>query len=86
MLGTFTVKHLLYFESGFACLATPTVLCRTLLACFARCDLPHKCLLNTQTTQVGLATSKNPQPQVNLVDIAAPPSVISSCVGTAAAA
>jgi hypothetical protein len=43
-------KHSLYFESGFSYLATPTGLCRTLLACFARCDLPLECLLNTQTT------------------------------------
>ena len=61
----------------------PTVLSSTLLACFVRCDLPLECLLNTQTTQAGLATSKTPQPQVNLVDIAALPSVSSCCVGTA---
>ncbi len=56
ILGTYTVKHLLYSESGFACLATPMFLCRTLLACFARCDLPLECLLNTQTTQAGNTT------------------------------
>jgi len=83
ILGTYTVKHLLYFESGFVGLATPTVLSSTLLACFVRCDLPLECLLNTQTTQAGLATRKTPQPQVNLVDIAAPPSVSSYRVGTA---
>jgi hypothetical protein len=49
----------------------------------ARCDLPLECLLNTQTTQAGLATSNTPQSQVNLVDIAAPPSVSSCGVGTA---
>ena len=83
ILGTYTDKRHLYFESGFAGLTTPTGLCCTLLACFLRCDLPLECLLNTQTTQAGLATSKTPQPQVNLVDIAAPPSVSSSSVGTA---
>ncbi len=82
ILGTYTVKHLLYFESGFACLVTPTVLCCTLLAYFTSCDLPLACLLNTQTTKEGLATSQTPQPQVNLVDIAAPPSIISCWVGT----
>ncbi len=81
--GIYTVKHLLYFESGLVGLATPTVLSRTLLACFVRCDLPLECLLNTQTTQAGLATSETPQPQVNLVDIAAPPSASSYRVGTA---
>jgi hypothetical protein len=68
ILGIYTVKHLLYIESGFVGLATPT---------------PLECLLNTQTTQTGLATNKTPQPQVNLVDIAAPPSVSICCVGTA---
>ena len=34
----------------------------TLLAYFARLDLPLECLLNTQTTQAGLATSKISQP------------------------
>jgi hypothetical protein len=72
ILGTYTVKRLLYFESGFVGLATPTILSSTLLACFVRCDLPLECLLNTHTTQAGLATSKTPQPQVNLIDIAAP--------------
>ncbi len=85
--GIYTVKHLLYFasESGLVGLATPTVLSRSpaLLACFVRCDLPLECLLNTQTTQAGLATKKTPQPQVNLIDIAAPPSVSSYSVGTA---
>ncbi len=76
--GTYTVKCLLYFESGFVGLAIPTVLSRTLLACFVRCYLPLECLLNTQTTQAGLAMSKTPQPQVYLVDIAASSSV-SSC-------
>jgi hypothetical protein len=86
ILRTCTVEHLLYFESGFSCLAAPTDLCRTLLACFARCYLPLECLLNTQTTQAGLARlarKKTSQPQVNLVDIAAPPSVGSCCVSTA---
>ena len=59
ILGTYTVKRLLYFESGFVGLATPTVLSSTLLACFVRCDLPLECLLNAQTTQAGLATSKS---------------------------
>jgi hypothetical protein len=54
ILSTYTVKHFLYFESGFVGLARPTVLSSTLLACFARCDLPLECLLNTQTTQAGL--------------------------------
>ncbi len=80
ILSTYTVKRLLYFESGFVGLATPTVLSRTLLACFVRCDLRLECLLNAQTTQAGLATL---QPQVNLIDIAAPPSVSSYRVGTA---
>ena len=70
MLGTYTVKRLLYFESGFVGLVVPTLLSRTLLACFVRCDLllELECLLNTQTTQAGLATCKTPQPQVNFVD------------------
>jgi len=59
ILGTSTVKRFLYFESGFVGLATPTVLSSTLLACFVRCDLPLECLLNAQTTQAGLATSKS---------------------------
>ena len=60
--GIYAVKRLLYFESGLVGLATPTVLSRTLLACFVRCDLPLECLLNPQTTQAGLqvATTKTP--------------------------
>ncbi len=40
-------------------------------------------LLDGQASQAGLAAPKLPQPRVKLVEIAAPPTVRCSCVGTA---
>jgi hypothetical protein len=75
LIYSFDVFHLksLHFVAVF---------CGTLFACFTRCNLPLECLINSQTTQARLATSKTLQPQVDLIDIAAPPSVSCSSVGT----
>ena len=56
-------------------LAPPTGLNTTLVA-FSHVSMPPFFSgLSRQTTQTGLATSKLPQPLVNLMDIAATPAV-----------
>ena len=69
-----------HFESGLIRLALPASFPSTLEPFIARSFLPVSSLLDCQTTQAGLAAPKLPQPGVNLVDIAAPPSVCSSRV------
>jgi hypothetical protein len=66
------------FESGLIRLATPTGLCSTLLQCLACMGLPHCSLLECQSSQAGPSAPK--KPQVDLIDIAAPPSVCSCCI------
>ena len=69
-----------HFESGLIRLVLPASFPSTLEPFIARSFLPVSSLLDCQTTQAGLAAPKLPQPGVNLVDIAAPPSVCSSRV------
>ncbi len=57
--------------------------CCTLVQCIVHSILPFCGLFDGQASQAGLATSKLPQPWVDLIDIAAPPSVRCSRVGTA---
>ena len=88
-------EYILVYTRYIYCQTPPLLCIRLCRPCDADGSQPHapclllslrlllECLLNTQTTQAGLATSKTPQPQVNLVDIAAPPSVSRCCVGTA---
>jgi hypothetical protein len=52
------VQNLLYFESGFVSLATPTVLRRTLLACFTRCCLPLDVFSTLRPPRRGLPQAK----------------------------
>ena len=56
-------------------LALPTGLSTTLVAFNLMSMPPFFSGLNGQTTQTWLATSKLPQPRVNLIDIAATPAV-----------
>ncbi len=77
------VSTTFHFESGLICLAMPASFPSTLEPFIAYSFLPLTALsslLDCQTTQVGLAAPKLPQPGVNLVHIAAPPSVCSSRV------
>ncbi len=57
--------------------------CCMLVPCIAHSILPFWGLFDGQASQAGLATPKLPQPQVDLIDIAAPPSFRCSSVGTA---
>ncbi len=57
--------------------------CCTLEPCIAHSILPFWGVFDGQASQAGRATPKLPQPQVDLIDIAAPPSVRCSLVGTA---
>ena len=70
-------------ESGWSRLAMTYCLCCTLVLCIAHSILPFWGLLDGQASQAGLAKPKLPQPRVDLIDIAAPPSVRCSRVGTA---
>ena len=65
----------LHFKSGAICLAMPTSLSWTLVPVNAGRLLPVFSVFNWQTTQARLATSKLPQPRVNLIDIAATPAI-----------
>ena len=71
----------LHFESGSIRLATPTSLQSTLVSFIAGSVLPVSSLLDCQTTQAWLASPKLPQPRVDLIDIAAVPSIQRSCIG-----
>ncbi len=73
----------LYFESGWIRLATTYCRCCTLVPCIAHSILPFCGLFDGQASQAGLAAPKLPQPRVDLINIAAPPSVRCSRVGTA---
>jgi hypothetical protein len=67
----------LYFESGLVRLATPTGICSTLLPSryLPLSGLPYCSLLDCQPSQAGPSAPKLPQPRVDLIDIAAQPSV-----------
>ena len=69
-----------HFKSGFIRLAMQASFPSTLELFLACSFVPLSSLLDCQTTQAGLAAPKLPQPGVNLVHIAAPPSVCSSRV------
>ena len=73
----------MYLESGWICLAMTYCLCCTLVLRIAHSIIPFWGLLDGQASQAGLAKSKLPQPQVDLIDIAALQSVRWSMVGTA---
>jgi len=73
----------LHFQSGTTILATPTRLLPAHVRCFAGSLLPIKSLIDCQASQARLTTPKLPQPCVNLIDIAATPSIRCSCVSTA---
>ena len=69
------ITLILHFQSGAIALATLTSLLPTLVRrCgFAGSILPIGSLLECQAAQAWLATSKLPQPRVNLIDVAATP-------------
>ena len=69
------------FPSGSIRLATPTSLRRTLLPVNDLSELSIGSLLNRQTSQAWLSASKLPQPRVDLIDIAASPSIQRCCIG-----
>ena len=73
----------LHFKSGEICLAMLTSLSWTLVPVNAGRLLPVFSVFNWQTTQARLATSKLPQPRVNLIDIAATPAVHCCCISAA---
>ena len=72
----------LHFHSGTITLATLTRLIPMLVRRFAGRILPLCSLLDCQAANARLATSKLPQPSVNLLDVAASPSILHSCVCT----
>jgi hypothetical protein len=87
---TYTYKHILvhtfiythtkvtttfHFKSGLIRLAMPASFPTTPERSLACSFLPLSSLLDCQTTQAGLAAPKLPQQLVDLMDIAAPPSV-----------
>ena len=76
-------NNTVYFESGWIRLAMTYCRCCTLVPCIAHSILPFCGLFDGQASQAGLAAPKLPQPRVDLIDIAAPPSVRCSSVGTA---
>ena len=73
----------LYLESGSSRLASPFCLGCPLVPRIADSILPLRSLIDRQAPKAGLAAPKPPQPRVDFVDIAAPSSVQSSCVGAA---
>jgi hypothetical protein len=73
----------LHFDSGLSCLAAPTGLCCVIRPCMGRLLLPRFSLIDCQASEPGLAASELPQPCVNLLDIAAAPSVRGCSVSTA---
>ena len=74
----------LHFHSGTITLATLTSLLPTLVRRFAGRILPLRSLLrlDCQADNARLATPKLPQPSVNLIDVAALPSILHSCICT----
>jgi hypothetical protein len=74
------VSTTFHFESGLIRLEMPASFPSTLEPLIACSFLPLSSRLDCQTTQAGLAAPKLPQPGVNLVHIAVPPSVCSSRV------
>ncbi len=72
----------LYFQSGTITLVILRSLLLTLVRRFAGRILPIRSLLDCQVSQARLATPKLPHPRVNLIDVAAAPSILSSCVCT----
>ncbi len=79
---TYAVHTHTSFQSGKITFATLTSLLHTLVLCFAGSNLPLCSLLDCQATQARLATSKLPQPLVNLVDVVATPAILRSSVCT----
>ena len=69
------------FPSGSIRLATQTSLRRTLLPVNDLSELSIGSLLNRKTSQAWLPASKLPQPRVDLIDIAALPSIPRCCIG-----
>jgi hypothetical protein len=69
------------FQSGtITIIATLTSLLPTLVRRFAGRILSMRSLLDCQATQARLVTPKHPQPRVNLIDVAATPSILRSYV------
>jgi hypothetical protein len=79
---TYAVHTHTSFQFGTIAFATLTSLLHTLVLCFAGSNLPLSSLLYCQATQARLATSKLPQPLVNLVDVAATPAILHSSICT----
>ena len=87
LVHTFMYTHVkvtttFHFKSGLIRLVTPASFPTTLALSVLCSFLPRSSLLDCQATQAGLAAPKLPQPQVDLIDIAAAPSVSCSSVGT----
>ncbi len=74
------INALIHFQSTAHCILESKVKKRI---CADHSILPFWGLFDGQASQAGLATPKLPQPRVDLIDIAAPPSVHCSRVGTA---
>ncbi len=72
------IQLTLHFQSGTITLDTLTSLLPTLVRRFADRILPSRSLLDRQAAQARLATSKLPQPRVDLVDVAATPAILRS--------
>ena len=70
----------LHSQSGRIIIATATNLLPgpTPVLCFAGSILPLSSLLDCQATQTRFATPKQPQPRVNLIDVAATPAFLRS--------
>jgi hypothetical protein len=65
-----------FFISGTIVLVAITSLLPTLVRRSAGRILPIRSLLDCQAAQARLATSKHPQPRVDLIDIAATPAIL----------
>jgi hypothetical protein len=73
--STYTFKFNSHFISGTITLAAITSLLPTLVRRFAGRILPILSLLDCQAAQARLATSKLPQPRVDLIDVAVTPAI-----------
>jgi hypothetical protein len=80
--STYSYKSNSHFISGTITLAAVTSLLPTLVRRFEGRILPIRSLLDCQAAQARLATSKLPQPRVDLIDVAATPAIFRSCVCT----
>ena len=80
--STYSYNSNTHFISGTIILAAITCLLPTLVRCFAGRILPIRSLLDCQAAQARLATSKHPQPRVDLIDVAATPAIFRCCVCT----